>query len=97
MIIYQVRLVLKPEIEEDWLYWMRAVHIPDVIATGLIRNYQFLKERDSEELVYYAKYHFDSIEDYKQYESEFAPQLKQDVIERYPDQFTASRKLFNQI
>ncbi len=97
MVIYQVRLVVKPEIEEDWVYWMRAVHIPDVIATGLIRNFQFLKEQDTDDSVYLANYHFDSMEDYKQYESEFAPELKMDVIERYSNQFSASRKLFDQI
>jgi len=97
MIIYQVKITIQQEVEEDWVFWMRAVHIPDVIATGLVRNYQFLKPQDTAESVYCINYYFDNQQDYERYVEEFAPQLKQDVIERYPNKFTASRQLFDQI
>ncbi|MBT6516091.1 MAG: DUF4286 family protein, partial [Crocinitomicaceae bacterium] len=34
MIVYSVTVKVNQEIEENWLRWMKEVHIPDVMATG---------------------------------------------------------------
>ncbi len=34
MYIYNVTITLEPEIEAQWLIWMRQEHIPEMIATG---------------------------------------------------------------
>ena len=33
MILYSVTVSIDPTVAEDWLDWMRKVHIPDVMAT----------------------------------------------------------------
>ena len=35
MIIYNVTLNVDQEVHEEWLNWMKEIHIPDVMATGL--------------------------------------------------------------
>ncbi len=97
MITYQVKITVNQDIQADWLQWMKTVHVPDVIATGLIRSFQILKPQDGEARTYYFNYHFNSQEDFIRYQKEFSPALKEDVINRYPDQFKASRQIFDWI
>jgi hypothetical protein len=34
MILYNVTVSIDPSIHEEWLEWMKAKHIPDVMSTG---------------------------------------------------------------
>jgi len=34
MIIYSVTVVIKKDVEDSWLKWMKEEHIKDVIKTG---------------------------------------------------------------
>lgn len=94
MLTYQVKVTVDALVEEKWLHWMKTVHIPDVIATGLIRSFHILKPEIGEERTYYFHYHFSSKADFDHYTQEFGPALKADVLEKFPDQFTASRQVF---
>lgn len=96
MITYEVKLTIQPEVEEEWVNWMRTRHVPDVIATGLLKSYQILKPQDSPQ-VYLFHYHFENESDFKTYETEFAGRLRQDVIELYDGKFTGERTLYDWI
>ena len=97
MITYQVKIVIDAEVEEDWLDWMKTIHVPDVIATGLVRSFQILQPQVGEEHTYYFHYQFANQADYELYSKVFGPKLKADVIGKYPDQFTANRQIFDWI
>jgi len=94
MITYQVKIKVDESVEKKWLLWMKTEHVPDVIGTGLIRSFQILKSA-SEDQLYHFDYHFNSIEDYHHYRKEFAPKLKAHPLEKFPNQFTAERELWD--
>ena len=96
MLTYQVKINVNESIEQEWLQWMKTVHVPDVIGTGLVKSFQILKP-DSEECVYLFHYHFESREDYMLYQKDFAPKLKVHPMKKYPNQFTAEREIFQWI
>ena len=43
MILYNVTLKVDPQIHEEWKQWMCEVHIPDVMSTGLFKEYKMCK------------------------------------------------------
>ena len=94
MIIYEVKIKIEETVEQEWLQWMRDIHAPDVVATGYAQSFQILKPLEDEPLTYYFQYHFDSKAAFDTYVAECAPALKADVLERYPNRFTASRRLY---
>ncbi len=96
MITYEVKLTVQEEVEKEWIHWMRTQHVPDVIATGLLKSYQILKPTDKDQ-VYLFHYNFESEEDFKKYESEFADKLRQDVKDKYEGKFTGERTLYHWI
>ena len=97
MITYQVKITIQATVETDWLHWMKTQHVPDVIATGLVRSFQILKPQIEEANTYYFHYQFDHQADFDRYTKEFAPQLRQDVLDKYAKQFEASRQLYDWI
>ncbi|MEQ9302638.1 MAG: DUF4286 family protein, partial [Marinoscillum sp.] len=34
MILYNITVNVQEGVQEDWLNWMKAVHIPEVMQTG---------------------------------------------------------------
>jgi len=93
MITYEVKLVVQSDIEDEWLHWMRTVHVPDVIATGLLRSYQILKPKGTER-VYLFQYHFENENDFRSYEQNNAEKLRQDVKDRYDGKFSGERTIY---
>ena len=43
MIIYNVKVIIKKDVEDAWLKWMREVHIKDVMETGYFTNWEMQK------------------------------------------------------
>ena len=93
MLTYQVKITVEPAIETEWLHWMKTTHVPDVIATGLLKSYQILKAEEPAH-TYYFHYHFEGDPDYQQYQEQHAPGLKEHVLQKFPNQFKAERMLF---
>jgi hypothetical protein len=96
MLIYQVKIIVSASIEEEWLQWMKTVHVPDMIATGLIRSFTILKPAEMEQ-VYLFHYYFDSDSDYEHYQKQYAPKLKEHPTKKYPNQFKAERSVLHNI
>lgn len=96
MLTYQVKITIEATVEAEWLAWMKTVHVPDVIATGLIKSYQILKPEDQAH-TYLFHYHFDQRRDYEQYQEQYGPMLKAGPARKFPDQCKAERMLFSWI
>ncbi len=43
MIIYNVTININHDVHDNWLDWMRSVHIPDVMATGMFLESKMLR------------------------------------------------------
>jgi len=99
MIIYNVTVNVEESIHDQWLAWMRAVHIPDVMKTGMFTDYRLCKVLSEEDtgLTYSFQYTCSSMELYEKYRDEFAPSLRNQVSEKFGDKFVAFRTLLEVI
>lgn len=97
MLIYQVKIIINAAVEEEWLKWMKTVHVPELIATGLLLRYDIKKPMDKEPNTYYFNYYFANSKDYATYSMYHAKRLREHPKEKFPNQFTAERTTFQWI
>jgi hypothetical protein len=96
MIIYNVTVNIDDSVHDEWLHWMRNVHIPDVMNTGMFLESRMLKVLGDEESggsTYSIQYTCKSMNEFRQYEEVFAPALRAEVNVKYKDKFVAFRTL----
>jgi hypothetical protein len=96
MIVYNVTVNIDESVHDEWLRWMKEVHIPDVMNTGMFTENRILKILSDEEsggTTYSIQYTCKSLNEFRQYEELFAPALRSEVNEKYKDKFVAFRTL----
>jgi len=97
MIVYNVTCNVENPMANEWLEWMKTVHIPEVMATGCFVENKILKlhnpESDDEGINYAIQYTCDSIETLERYRSEFGPGLQAKTIEKYGNKVLAYRSV----
>ena len=95
MLIYNVTINIENDVQEEWLKWMREVHVPEVMQTGLFLENKICKLLVEEEqgLTYSFQYTCNSMEEYLNYQSQHAPRLQADVRKKYEGKFVAFRSL----
>jgi hypothetical protein len=95
MIIYNVTINIDRDIHEEWLAWMKNVHIPDVMNTGCFIESKICKIIGDEEtgINYAIQYTANNIEIYETYKAQHAPLLQKEVTDKYPGKFVAFRTL----
>tara|TARA_B100000902_G_C27187625_1_gene852179 strand:- start:474 stop:776 length:303 start_codon:yes stop_codon:yes gene_type:complete len=90
MILYSVTIIITDSITEKWELWMKREHIPDVMATGLFKSYNFLKDLNLHNK-YIIQYELESIQDYLKYKKRFALKLQTQHSEKFSNNYTACR------
>jgi len=96
MILYNVTVNIDNAVADEWLKWMKEVHVPDVLRTGMfITNtiFRVLADEDSGGKTYSVQYTCESMEKYEQYREQFAPALQAEHTKKYNDRFVAFRTL----
>lgn len=99
-IIYNVTVKIDTEVEETWLDWMRATHIPDVLQTGCftgcaIRKLRYPKDTDG--VTYTFQYRCAEMNDLDRYHREYATALQQDHSTRFANRFVAFRTVLEDV
>jgi len=101
MIIYNVTCNIPETLEEEWVHWMKNIHIPEVIATEKFTGFKMLKLLSSVEgnegINFAIQYYCHSLEDYESYISEHAEALRNKTLEKFGDQVLAFRTLLEEI
>ncbi len=102
MIIYSVTVSIENSVEADWLQWMKDVHIPDVMSTGLFIDSHLHRlidppSQDPSATTYNIQYSVATMTDFVAYQERFAPALQKDHTERYKDKFVAFRTLLERL
>ena len=95
MIIYNVTINIDQSVHDEWLKWMKEVHIPEVMRTGFFVENRILKvlnEVDNGK-TYSIQYTCENMDDFKKYEEQFASALRIEHNEKYKDKFVAFRTL----
>lgn len=99
MLIYNVTIQLDQKIVTDWLHWMRTVHIPEVMETGMFTSYQLLRLKDDhpEVTTYAVQYECPGMDELSQYQARYAPALQAAHKARYEGRFVAFRTLLERV
>lgn len=100
MIVYNVTVNIDDSVHADWLEWMKNIHIPEVMRTGIFSEFRFLKVLSNDESggqTYSVQYTCLNMERFEQYEAIYAPILRNETIKRYGDKFIAFRTLLETV
>lgn len=99
MILYSVTVSIDPIVAEEWLNWMRSVHIPEVMSTQCFTESRISKilVDDENDISYSIMYVCPNQELMDEYTSKHLPRLQKDHSQRYEGRFAAFRTLLNVI
>ena len=95
MLLYNVTVIIEESAAEEWLAWMKYTHIPEVMATGKFVSNRLLKVLDSpnEGVTYCTQYVADSLEEYENYQRDYAPALQAELQSKFANRHVAFRTL----
>jgi hypothetical protein len=93
--IYNVTVNISDDAHQEWLSWMKAIHMPDVMRTGCFVDSQMLKLLyvEDEGHTYSIQYRFLDMNDIERYQKNFAPALQAEYKEKFGNKYTAFRTL----
>ena len=95
MVLYNVTINIDYAVHDEWLDWMKNVHIPDVMNTGLFIDSKLCKIHAEEDggKSYSVQYLLNNWEDYNLYVKEYAEELQKEHAEKYANKFVAFRTI----
>jgi hypothetical protein len=95
MIIYNVTTQIDESVHNEWMNWMKAIHIPEVMKTGCFTESRMLKvlSEEVEGNTYSIQYTCNGMSDYQEYESKHASRLRAEFNNKYKDKFVSFRTL----
>ena len=93
MYIYNVSVNIAADAHDEWLNWMKNVHMPDVLRTGCFIDSQLLKVLlvEDEGHTYSAQYKFLEMADIERYQQQFAQGLQAEYKRKFADKYAAFR------
>lgn len=101
MIIYNVTIVIKKDVENSWLEWMKKENINNVMKTGYFLNWEMQKlllpEIAAGESSYVISYKLQSSKKYDEYVNKAAPRLQKEHEEKFSGKYKASRAVYKLI
>jgi len=95
MIIYNVTLNVDEDIASEWMDWMKQVHIPEVMETGVFTDYRICRVLAEEAggFTYAVQYSCPDMDAYERYRTTFAPGLQAKTLSKYGSKIVAFRTL----
>jgi hypothetical protein len=96
MIVYNVTIQVENTIAREWLDWLRAEHIPEMISTGCFTKAQvhrLLETDETEGRTYAVQYYANSRDLYNRYIEKFSDALRKKGIEKWGNRFIAFRSV----
>jgi hypothetical protein len=100
MILYNITINVSRDIEQDFIEWMKDIHIPEVLETGIFHDHKFFRlihESEDGSTNYCIQYFTDSLAQMMEYERKHAALLRAKTQERYKDKAIAFRTLLETI
>ena len=100
MVLYNVTVGIDQTIEAEWVPWIKEVHIPAVLDTGLFLNakiYKVLHDNADGSISYSVQYFANSIAEIQQYLEEHAPRLVEAHKQKFRDKHVAFRTVLEEV
>jgi hypothetical protein len=86
MVLYNITFNIEPEIQNEWLSWIKAVYFPFALDTGLfldVKMYRLLNETENQGLTYSVQFFSDSLKKVNRYLENYASE----IVERHNEAF----------
>jgi len=96
MYIYNITIKVEPHRAEEWLQWMKNIHIPQVLETGNFvesRICKIVNNEDPEDFTFVIQYTCSTLKDYEHYQKNSAPALRKEMRVIFGDDAFAFRTL----
>ena len=101
MYAYNVTVNIDADVHDEWLKWMKDIHIPQVLATGHFENARMFRllttQEDETGTTYVIQYFCKNLENYEQYQANHAPALQAETRRLYEGKFVAFRSLMEEV
>jgi hypothetical protein len=99
MIIYNVTCNVESQIAEEWLNWMKEVHIPEVMKCGIFTSCQMNKVLVSHEegATFAIQYSCPTMKDLHNYQVNYSPSLQKKHSDKYGTKVVAFRTLLEKL
>ncbi len=94
MFIYNVTTNIEESVHEEWLQWMKEIHIPEMLATGKFTQAKMcrvLVEEDMGGFTYSVQFAVPDKETLERYYKEDADALRKKVLELFAGKFVSFR------
>lgn len=95
-IIYNVTVKIDVTVHEEWLNWMKEIHIPDVMMTGKFLDWRINKilgDDDPNGVTFAIQYTAPSMDDFLDYNEYHSQSLQKEHKDRYEGKYVAFRTL----
>ena len=95
MYIYNVTVSIDKTLANEWLNWMKTIHVPDVLNTGHFTENKICKvlNVNDEGETYSVQYTFETMSDIEAYQKNHAPRLQAEHSKRYEGKYASFRTL----
>lgn len=99
MHVYNVTINVEKQIIEEWLKWMKEIHIPEVMDTGMFTACQINKILVEEEQgeTFAIQYQAKDLQSIRLYQEMFGPDLQKKTAAKYGDKLVAFRTIMEVI
>ena len=100
MIIYNVTCKIESAREDEWVKWMREVHVPEVCAKGNFLSATLLRLKypvEDEGITYAVQYKSSSMQALDKYLTEHAPALQLDHVLKFGTDVVAFRTILETV
>lgn len=100
MYIYNVTVHVEPQVEKEWLEWMKEVHLSEMIATGKFieaKLFKVITDQNQGGVSYATQYLCNSVDQYNAYLVENAAALRQKASDRFGNTILAFRTQLEEI
>jgi len=93
MYIYNITINVADSAQQEWLVWMKDIHIPQVMKTGCFVDSTLLKVLyvEDEGHTYSIQYKFLEMGDFEKYQAEFAQLLQAEHKAMFADKYVTFR------
>lgn len=96
MIIYNVTIQVTWTIHDEWLRWLKEIHIPKILGTGCFFEYRIVKLLEVEEdegPTYAIQFHASTMSNYQHFIKKHEALIGQQFYEKWREQVVAFSSL----
>lgn len=99
-ILYNVTIQIEHGVHQEWLSWMKRVHMPAMLDTGYFEEYTISRLMGNDEttgFTYSIQYLAPSFSAYQEYQEKQAAAMQKSHNDKFKDHYVAFRSLMKVI